>query len=245
MAKVQLVVDNRESIKDDVLKLGNAVLESLELGDYIFKVEDQVRLVVERKTLSDFAASITDGRHREQKSRLLGVYPKSAVVYLIEGDIMNADLVLRHSRVKADTLVSAMLNTMLRDSVQVIRTGGPEETIYILSCICDKLKKGYSSTSTHSESLVTSAVKSCKQDNITPKVALQMMLSCVPGVSVSTAGRISSRFTNMNDLVETLTAMDTAQKIEFIKNIRVGAEDTSRKISKKAAENLVFFLGLP
>ena len=244
MPEVKLIVDNRESIKEDVLKLEGTHLESLELGDYVFRVEGEVALVVERKTLADFAASITDGRHREQKSRLLGVYPKGVIVYLIEGDIMRADKALRHSRINVDTLMSAMLNTMLRDSIQVIRTSGPEETVYVLSCMREKLTKGYTASSTHSESLVSAAVKSCKRDNVTPKVALQMMLSCVPGVSVSTAGRISERFTDMRNLVDTLAAMDAQPQIDFIKDIRVGSEAKSRKISKKAAENVVVFLGL-
>jgi len=244
MPEVKLVVDNRESIKGDVLELEDTSLESLDIGDYVFRVDGEVGIVVERKTLADFAASITDGRHREQKSRLLGLYPKSAVLYLIEGDIMSANSALRHSRIKVDTLVSAMLNTMLRDSIQVIRTGSAKETVFMLSCIHKKLKTGCSSPTTHVENLVSASVKLRKQENVTPPMALQMMLACIPGVSVSTAGRISSRFSSMKACVDTLAAMDAAGQIGFIKDIRVGPADNARRISKTAAENVVVFLGL-
>lgn len=238
---ISLIIDNREKIKEAALGLENSSVAALELGDYVFRNGTEDVLVVERKTLADFAASITDGRHREQKSRLLGVYPSSLVVYIVEGDLLNAAKALSYSRVGPDVLVSAMLNTMMRDGIHVIRTAGPEETVYILSCLRKKLEKGHSTKTTHSQDLVASSVRSCKSANMTPEIAFQMMLACVPSVSVTTAERISLSYPTMCEFVDAVRAADAP--LGFIQNLKAGKAG-SRKISKKAVENILLFLGL-
>ena len=241
---VSVVIDTRETIKEDALRLENSSVAALELGDYVFRDGGEDVLVVERKTLADFAASITDGRHREQKSRLLGVYPSSLVVYVIEGDIMNTTKALAYSRIGPDVLMSAMLNTMMRDGIHVIRTSGPKETVYVLGCIQKKLASGHSAKTSHTQDLVSASVKSCKQANVTPEVSLQMMLTCIPSVSITTASSLCERFSSMKALVDALVAVPAAEQIEFIKELRMSTKPGARRISKKAAENIVLFLGL-
>ena len=64
---VELVIDNRENIKDLLIEnIPEAKLENLEIGDYIFKLDDKPFLIIERKTVNDYAASILDHRSREQ-----------------------------------------------------------------------------------------------------------------------------------------------------------------------------------
>lgn len=245
MVVVELVVDNRESIKTAVAdSVPSSRVAPLELGDYVFNVDGVASLVIERKTLADYAASITDGRHREQKSRLLGTYPKQNVIYLIEGDLTKASKALHHQRVKADTLVSSMFNTMLRDGIHVIHTTSEHETVYILTCLFNKLTKnglGFITNAkpTHEDNLVAS-VRSCKRDNMTPVVALKMMLSCIPSVSAVTAARITTRFETMKALVSSLQPLSKDDQIELIKNIKT---EKGRKLSKAAAENVILFLG--
>ena len=74
---MKLLIDNRESIKELFIDSEiNIVFDNLLLGDYIFKHNDQDIIIIERKTVEDYANSIRDGRHREQKSRLLSNYSK-------------------------------------------------------------------------------------------------------------------------------------------------------------------------
>ena len=75
--KIELLIDNRETkIKEHFKNKDYVTIENLELGDIIFKYNNEIVLIIERKTLSDLAASIKDGRYNEQKKRLLSNYAK-------------------------------------------------------------------------------------------------------------------------------------------------------------------------
>ena len=72
--------ENRSGIPDELHARGLALrAENLPAGDYVLSD----RLIVERKTGSDLAASIKDRRVFEQAERLRAAYP--AVVLLVEG----------------------------------------------------------------------------------------------------------------------------------------------------------------
>ena len=64
------------------------VVESLPLGDVIICGNNkEEKILIERKSLSDLAASIKDGRYEEQSYRLNGSpYHNHNIIYLIEGD---------------------------------------------------------------------------------------------------------------------------------------------------------------
>ncbi len=57
------------------------------LGDIIFYYNDEIRYVIERKTICDLYSSIKDGRYKEQKARLFNNYAKNQIIYLLEGSI--------------------------------------------------------------------------------------------------------------------------------------------------------------
>ena len=69
LKKLRIVVDEREKksgIQDFLKKTGiNLEIKTLQVGDYIVAPET----VVERKTISDLASSIFDGRLFEQCNR--------------------------------------------------------------------------------------------------------------------------------------------------------------------------------
>ena len=63
-------------------------VHQLPLGDIIICNEKTENILVERKTLSDLAASIKDGRYEEQSYRLNGLpIHNHNIFYLIEGDL--------------------------------------------------------------------------------------------------------------------------------------------------------------
>ena len=76
---MELIVDNRESIKTYFTEKNYSWVkyQNLLIGDYIFKHNDELITIIERKTIEDFAASINDGRYREQKERLIAKYDKN------------------------------------------------------------------------------------------------------------------------------------------------------------------------
>ena len=91
---LELIYDSRElklkelfnASKPDYIELKESYLD---LGDIIFKHNNNEVLVIERKTLSDLYSSIQDGRYKEQKIRLMSQYNREQIVYLIEGDVNN------------------------------------------------------------------------------------------------------------------------------------------------------------
>ena len=66
---MELIIDNRENIKEMFTKNDNVSFTNLEIGDYIIKYKSSDVLVIERKTIDDYCASIKDGRNREQKKK--------------------------------------------------------------------------------------------------------------------------------------------------------------------------------
>ena len=104
-------------------------VERLPLGD--IKIEKNGHMaLIERKRTDDFAASISDGRWREQKARLSA--SGAIVIYLIEGSLYGQSK-------PPETLSSAIWNTMLRDKMWVIQTRGLEDTSLHLQQLVKKI----------------------------------------------------------------------------------------------------------
>ena len=82
-----LVLDERNVLKNYFSRnYLNTQLKQLPLGDILIQHND-IEVVIERKTITDLASSIRDGRLREQKIRLIHNYSKRNIIYIIEGDI--------------------------------------------------------------------------------------------------------------------------------------------------------------
>ena len=84
---MELKIDNREKIKNLFPKDLNITFENLDIGDYMYKLDGRPFLVIERKTVCDYAASIRDGRNKEQKTRLIELSKNCNVIYLVEGNL--------------------------------------------------------------------------------------------------------------------------------------------------------------
>jgi ERCC4-type nuclease len=111
-----VLYDHRETasgVPDRLAAHGVAVLpHPLAAGDYVLSD----RLIVERKTGPDLAASIKDRRLFEQVERLTAAYP--GVALLVEGEPTD---IARQSWMGA-------LARVLLSGVAIVRTSGPAET---------------------------------------------------------------------------------------------------------------------
>jgi len=209
-------VDDREHDLIERLRLENVTfrVERLPLGDIVIE-HNGTTAIVERKRTDDFAASITDGRWREQKARLKA--SGAMVIYLIEGSLYDQSK-------SAATLSSAMWNTMLRDNMWVIQTRGIEDTSLHLQQLQKKIgheiKGGTGMTS-----LLSKRKRKC--DN-----RFQLMLMSL--VSESIAAALVASFDGLPMLQEQLRS-DAAQ----LKEIKVSAK---RSIGKKTIALLKEYL---
>ena len=128
---VSLLIDNRENIKDLLLEnIPDAQLKNLEIGDYVFTINEKPFLIIERKTVTDYAASIVDARGREQKKRLIANKDNANIMYLVEGDLKKDNQSFKYNKVDRHTIISSIINTMYRDKLQVFHTANVMETIF-------------------------------------------------------------------------------------------------------------------
>ena len=107
IALIKILNANLEMISNyKDLKL---VQEQLPLGDIIINDGLNDLVIIERKSLSDLAASIKDGRYEEQSYRLKNLWHHNHnIIYLIEGDFARFNSF--KDRIDKQTLYSAMVS---------------------------------------------------------------------------------------------------------------------------------------
>jgi len=218
------------------------ITESLPVGDIIFAQDDKEILIIERKKVSDLAASIMDGRYKEQSYRLDG-HPihNHSVMYLIEGNLNN-------SRVDKHTLHSCIFSLNHIKGFSVWRTTNLEESsVFIANSIkylAKSSKEGYYANSAGvgsggDEKDYVSVVKSTKKENITPNNIGEIMLCQIPGVSANAAIAILGQFKCIVNLIAELQE----QGEECLRGIEVpNTKGGSKRLNKTCIANIVKFL---
>ena len=189
--------------------------ERLPLGDIIIHDPTEGRDIVlfERKSLNDLAASIQDGRYKEQSFRLTQTtdFHNHNIIYIIEGDIARYNA--KHSRISKSALQSAMVSLLYYKGFSVIRTMNVGETAEFILHFADKVMKeralgpavpAYSNTlptlpcddaiDATAERYSEVASKKEKRDYITREKIGEIMLAQVPGVSPKIATGIMKKY---------------------------------------------------
>ena len=240
------------------------ISEPLPLGDIIINDGTNDCIIIERKTLSDLAASIKDGRYDEQSYRLNGLnHHNHNIVYLIEGDIQRFNTF--KERIDKQTLYSAMFSIYYFKGFSIMRSNTIEETAMVVCNMVYKLvgglkagKHGCYSNNLSSgkicdndaaepkeqkEPIATekdycSVIKKVKKDNITPDNIGEIMLCQIPGISSASALAILSQFKTLPNLIQCLKEDENC-----LNSIcTTDANGKSRKISKTAIATIVKFL---
>jgi ERCC4-type nuclease len=117
------------------------VSEVLPLGDIIINDGTNDCIILERKTLTDLAASIKDGRYEEQSYRLNGLnHHNHNIIFLIEGDMTRFNAF--KERIDKQTLYSAMFSIMYFKGFSVMRSNNIDETAMIACNMMYKLVGG-------------------------------------------------------------------------------------------------------
>ena len=185
--------------------------ERLPIGDIVIYDQTQQNDIVifERKTLNDLAASIRDGRYKEQSFRLIesatatGFHTHN-IVYIIEGDLARYDE--RHTQITKTALHSAMVSLMYYKGLSVIRTQNVGETADFILHFADKVAKesaggarpaydDEASTATPTAQAYSEvSTKKEKRDYITRDNIGEIMLAQVPGVSAKMAAAILAKY---------------------------------------------------
>jgi len=208
--------------EDDKIKI---VTENLPLGDIILcDAEGQEKAIIERKSLADLAASIRDGRYKEQGYRLNQCsLHNHQIYYVVEGDLRFYKPYKGLPDKKA--LLSAMTSISFFKGFSLYRTVNLEETAeWLLQFALKLVKEGPTAkpfylaktleaganvaleTGISEPSYAEVINKRIKKDNITSANIGEIMLAQIPNVSSVSAAAIMQKFSTMAQLLTALQA---------------------------------------
>jgi crossover junction endonuclease MUS81 len=251
MNGIEIIIDSREVELLRILPETLAV-KTLDVGDIQFRHNGKDVLLLERKTVADLAASIKDGRYHEQKARLLGLGDEQKIGYLIEGRIPSKGV----CGIGESTILSAIVNTFVRDRITVFRTFSIDETAKFLLKMGEKIGEfGLSSEKTPEtreeiETKYLNTISRVKKANMTHEMCYRSQLCQIPGVSANMAKRISKEYPSMEKLMNAYRNLETEkEKGRMIADLIIPAVSKSllhpkkgRKIGPKVSERVYQYL---
>ena len=222
--------------------------DSLPIGDVIISLDGTDKVIIERKTLRDLAASIKDGRYEEQSYRLNGLdTPNHNIAYLVEGDFNKFNVF--KDRMDKLSLYSAMVSLNFYKGFSVLRSVNVEESALMLLNMAYKIAKCEAEGKTMFYSVqpadapvdappYCSVVKKVKKENITPDNIGEIMLYQIPGVSAAIATTLMQRFGDLASLMSHLQ-----EDPDCLKDVsQTNAKNQTRRINKTAINNIVTYL---
>lgn len=245
--KIILLIDHRESkIKQffQENELSNVVIEyeNLEFGDFIFVIEFSVdntsKLVFERKSINDLASSIKDNRWRNQKQNLLVNFDRSQLYYIIEDHIEYAESNIVYSGISHNTIISSIINTMIRDDIKCFFTENLLDTINLLKTIATKLvKDGSKLINNHDKTTIHVAKKIVH--NSKDKFFHNCLL-CIPGLSEKIAQPLLREYNSLENFYNRLNCKDYQERFGELSQLRTETEPGKhRKISRTVLTNIL------
>ena len=234
---MNLFIDNRE--QKLIPLLPDFIPKQLELGDIIIDSNNH-KIIIERKTIGDFNASLKDGRYRNQKLRLLEWKNKleenvrKDVIYILEE---------KYGDNKDKAYWGAIINANLRDNIIVIQSDGLVRTAEIAHDICKKIEEGKFTTleggkeNIHLEGL-------SKGDYNTPQTCYLGQLAIIPGVSKNTAKILTNKYPTMKKIINEIESnlsneiVTPKKRLEFLSEIDLNG----RRLGDKLAEKICYYL---
>ena len=265
---MKIIVDNREKKLIELLKINSEIIskkyeikvEALTLGDVLICDEnDNIIIMIERKTISDLNSSIKDGRYSEQSFRLNNCETHNHnIIYLIEGNILN-----NNHRINNKTIYSSLLSLNYMKGFSVFRSFNIQESTEIILRMFDKLVRTNCNTGFYKNKIVNDNVTEIKTDtitcdvnvsdnlsncinyvdviknekkaNITPENINIIMLCQIPNISTCSAKAILEQY-DYKTLINNIETID-------LTNIKIkSADGKERKISKRVIDNLKKYL---
>jgi ERCC4-type nuclease len=188
---MNLFVDYREKA---ILSRLKAETKSLILGDICIEKDGQDIVIIERKTVSDLAASICDGRYQEQSFRLLeSTLPPHRIVYVIEGSLDSPQSITKKA------LMSSIMSLWFTKGFSVVQTASIDETVEFIEQLYEKTCKEPSDPKDY-----VTTLKIKKKDKLTPETVDILMLSQIPSVSTVTAKALLQKYGTIFALTQAL-----------------------------------------
>ena len=234
---MNIIIDAREKDIFSMCSLLNTNAESnitliskqLLLGDAI--INDNI--IIERKTLNDLAASIVDGRYKEQSFRLQKALEENyKVYYFIEG---NLDLYI--GNIPKNSLIRSIYS-LTHKGFQVILTKNTKESAYFMIQFAEKIKTLNVTPSKNYEE-TDGIIKKQKNKNITRDNISIFMLCQIPGISTVVATILMDNYKHITNLIKELDKNPLLlDEFEYINP----KTNKPKKLNKNVIQNIKEFL---
>ena len=247
MSNFLILIDNREiKLKNYFKDYSNIEFKNLDLGDIIFKINDEIVLIIERKTINDLYCSIKDGRYKEQKVRLISNYSCNNILYLLEENIGSYK-----QKFNTDIIYGTVINILIRDNIRILHSVSIEETIKYIEILIKRLEtnKDFFITDTPHKLPIdySESIKLEKKKNLTPEICQITQLAQIPGVSINSAKFILEHYSNkLKHIILAYDKLENLQEKELLlSNIEVKSiknETKSKKIGKVISKRIYDYL---
>lgn len=237
---LECVVDSREqSLIQDIQAINMSIsVKMLPLGDVIIqkKDEEEILLMIERKSVRDLVQSLKDGRHHDQRRRWLEFLqdsPNSCVSLWIEGDLMGTEM--------DDTIKSSLLNSLFRmqskHNIIIHHARTRNAFVKSLEMVFNKLEKEpYHLLSSPMENGRTNTnMRHYKKSAHSEETYWNDCLCIVPGVSPSIAQKISELFPTLRSFVQQ-TINDPQQTYTQLSQLKI---TDKRRLGEKLSQKII------
>ena len=213
-------------------------ITSLPIADYIIlqEIDDNntIQLAIERKSIKDLCSSITDGRFREQKQRLLdSINDNNKICYLIEGTVNKNTSDIKNSL--SNTIINgSLLNLLFKHEYKTIQTENKQDTFNMILLLYKKFKNGDFKVN----QINTSSIKLVKRSDKIKDNKLSYQLCLIPGVSINIANTlISYPIQTIKELIDTYNLLETdTQRENLFSEVKI--QGKNRKIGKALSKKI-------
>lgn len=216
---VSFILDNKERVLFSLFEdtSVNLDVKQLEIGDFQIWIDEELKCIIERKSIADLEASVKDGRWREQKSRIRESLPNIPLLYIIEGQLPD-------NLYNDDTILKKMINgciigASIQDDIPFIYTKSIEDTQKALLCIIHRVEKNpdkyfvKNTESTENQECRVASSKTKKIDNINTTTCYLMQLASIPRISYKKAQKIAE-YTKTSSIFELCKVLSTEVSVK-------------------------------
>ncbi len=236
-----ITIDNREHKLIEIFNNNNIKYnkENLDFGDILI-VNNNINILIERKTISDLASSIKDGRYKEQKLRLKDYSNKYKIIYLIEGDIYLDKI---YNGITSKTIQGIVLKLILRDNINCINCNSINDSFKLINNIVDLINKNKLEEDSNFSNLnnisindinYSNTFKKCKKDNLTPLICNINQLSQIPSVSTRISSSIIDKYLSIENLINEYNKIELLDdKYNMLSDLKINNRKIGKKLSKK------------
>ncbi len=233
----KILVDYRENAiksKLESISLHPVEIIKLEVGDIQLFYNDTLLAVIERKTLTDYAASIKDGRmdNKDKMIKLRDVSEHCRLFFLIEGKAYKSKDI-EFCKIKYSSILTSIFHLQIEHNIHTIRTFDHDDTceqILILLHSFDRYVK---------DKKIEGGGVVVDQKALVAKTPEEQtfinVINCwksIPGISDVFAGILASTFTLLQVMTEELKDTDLKLRTSDGKLMTKKARDTIIAISK-------------